>query len=354
MPPPGVAAPTAPPLQTPPYVPPPAPPPPGIPYNPGDVYPNGVVPDSPTPPGTGWWDKTKSIFDLQSGPFCGCAGRKPFQSDHCFDGFISPITNPFYFEDPRSNTEARPIFLYQTIPTKNDVFHGGNIEFFGVQASVALTERWSIILEKFGGIWINPKNTALPPFNGDRSGFAEVNVGPQWTFLRNERSGTLGALGLIFAIPAGATKAYQDTGSLSLVPYLTMGQNFFRSSYGSMNALGEIAYSFSINNERSDWFMTSLHLDYDVGNLHKIYPLIELDWRYYTTNGNSRVLNFEGGDLINFGSTEISGRNNLLLAAGMRYKFNECIQMGVAIEFPIVGTKDIENFRVTLDMIFRY
>src|SRR5437763_1184921 len=25
-----------------------------------------------------------------------------FQSDHVFDGFISPVTNPFLFEDPRS------------------------------------------------------------------------------------------------------------------------------------------------------------------------------------------------------------------------------------------------------------
>jgi hypothetical protein len=356
------AAPTYPP--PPPYVPPsgpyvppsgpPVPPPPGIPYNPGDPYNNGAVPDAVPPPGGGFWDKTKSIFDLQSGPFCGCAGRKPFQSDHCFDGFISPITNPFLFEDPRSLTELRPVFLYQTIPTKNATFKGGNIEFFGVQARVALTESWSIVMDKLGGIWVNPNGAALPPYNGDRSGFAEVNIGPKWTFLRNERSGTLGALGLIFEIPTGSAKTFQDTGSLSLVPYLTMGQNFLRSSYGSFNALGEIGYSFAVDGKRSDFFMTNLHLDYDVGNLHKIYPLVELDWRYYTANGKERALDFEGGDLINFGATNVSGRNNLLLGAGLRYKFNENFQMGAAIEFPVVGTKDMENFRLTLDLIIRY
>jgi hypothetical protein len=356
VPPPGVAAPTTPPLQTPPYAPPPppAPPPPGIVTNPGDVYPGGPPPEAPPPPGTGWWDKTKGVFDLQNGPFCGTAARKPFQSDHSFDGFISPITAPAYFEDPRSLTEIRPYLLLQSIPNKNPVFHGGNIEWFGVEASVALTEHWSIKMEKLGAIWINPNSAAVPPYNGDRSGFSELWVGPQWTFLRNERSGTLGALGVIFEIPVGAKGVYQDTGDLSLLPYLTMGQNFFRSSYGSLNTIAEIGYSLGVDDKRSDYFLTSLHLDYDVGNLHKIYPLMELDWRYYTANGKQRALNFEGGDIINFGSTAVSGRNNLLLAFGLRYKFNECIQMGAAVEFPIVGTKDIEDFRLTLDMIFRY
>ena len=105
---------------------------------------------------------------------------------------------------------------------------------------------------------------------------------------------------------------------------------------------------------RTDFFMTSLHLDYDIGNLHKIYPLLELNWRYYTSNGKGNAQNFEGGDLINFGATDVSGRNNLTLAPGVRYKFNESFQFGTALEFPIVGTKDLENFRWTLDFIIRY
>jgi hypothetical protein len=333
---------------------PPTYPPPGIPYNPPpDAYNQGVVPDTAAP-GNGFWDKTKSIFDLQSGPFCGCAGRKPFQSDHCFDGFISPVSNPFLFEDPRSLTELRPIFIYQTIPSKNPGFHGGDMEFFGVQARVALTERLSIVMDKLGGIWVNPGGGALPPYQGDRSGFAEINVGPKYTFLRNERSGTLGAFGVIFEIPAGSHSAFQDTGDLSLVPYLTMAQNFGRSSYGSFNAMGEVGYSLGVDNKRSDSFFTSVHVDYDIGNLHKIYPLLELNWRYYTSNGKERVQGFEGGDLINFGATNISGRNNLTLAPGLRYKFNENVQFGTALEFPLVGTKDMLNFRWGLDVIFRY
>jgi hypothetical protein len=357
-------APDIPPPAPPPIPPPPPPslppsgavppgPPPGIPYNPADAYNNGVVPDTAPPPGGGFWDKTKSIFDLQSGPFCGSASRKPFQSDHCFDGFISPVSDPFLFEDPRSLTELRPVFMYQSIPSKNYIYHGGNVEFFGAQGRVALTDNLSIVMSEFGGIWIHPGDGALPPYAGDRSDFANINLGPKWTFLRNERSGTLGAVGLWFEIPTGSGRIEEANG-LSLYPFLTMAQNFGRSSYGSFNVLGEIGYSFGANSRPSDFFTTMLHLDYDIGNLHKIYPLLELDWRYYAENGKAHDLGFEGGDLVNFGATDVSGRNNLLLAPGLRYKFNEHFQMGTALEFPIVGTKDWENFRWTLDFILRY
>ena len=348
----GLPPPAPPPVGQPPM------PPPGIPNNPGpgDLYNNGVVPDTGpggVPAGTGFWDKTKQLFDLQSGPFCGTGASR--------SRAITPSTassRPLPTRSclrTRSLTELRPIFMYQTIPTKNAGFHGGDIEFFGVQARVALTEKWSIVMNEFGGIWINPNSGAVEPYEGKRSGLTQMELGPKWTFLRNDQSGTLGALGLIFQFPIGDTRTFENTGTLSLVPYLTMGQNFGRSSYGSFNVLGELGYAFGVDSTRSDFFFTSLHLDYDIANMHKIYPLLELNWLYYTANGKGQTQDFEGGDLINFGATDITGHNNVILAAGLRYKFKECYQAGVAIEFPVDGTsRGIEDFRLTLDFIIRY
>ena len=42
--------------------------------------------------------------------------RGLFKSDCAFDNFVSPVTNPFLFEDPRSLTELRTTFIYQRIP----------------------------------------------------------------------------------------------------------------------------------------------------------------------------------------------------------------------------------------------
>lgn len=53
--------------------------------------------------------------------YCGCCNKARLlgvfvPSDCRFDEFISPMTNPVYFEDPRNLTEARVIFLNNQVP----------------------------------------------------------------------------------------------------------------------------------------------------------------------------------------------------------------------------------------------
>jgi hypothetical protein len=278
--------------------------------------------------------------------------RALFRSDHCFDGFISPVSNPFFFEDPRSLTEIRPIFMYQAAPSKNYIFRGGDIEWFGTQARLALTDRLSLVVSELGGIWLEPHNH----INGfePHSGFSELHLGPKYTFIRSEDTRTLLAAGLTFAIPAGPSKVFQDTGNLSLVPYISFGQNFLRSSFGSFNFLNTTGYSLGVDNKRTDYLFSSFHLDYDILNAHRIYPLIELNWFHFTEAGNARPLGFEGRDLVNFGSTGVSGADNVSLAFGARYKFSEWAQTGIAAEFPLNGRHDLMDFRLTIDFILRY
>jgi hypothetical protein len=133
-----------------------------------------------------------------------------------------------------------------------------------------------------------------------------------------------------------------------------MGQNFCRSSYGSFNVLGTLGGSFATDNKRSDFVFAGLHLDYDFANMHKIYPLIELNWAQYTGNGSARNLNFDGRDLFNLGSNSVSGDGIVTLAFGARYKFCEWAQVGSAVEWGLTGRSSLEDFRFTLDMIFRY
>jgi hypothetical protein len=322
---------------------------PAIPTSPAEQYNCGVVTKSP---GTdqSFWDKCKGTVTGIPGLI---GGRPLFQSDHTFDGFISPVTNPFYFEDPRSLTEVRPLFIYQGTPTGNPIFHGGDIEYFGLQGRLALTDCFSLVMTKLGVVWIEPHN-GTPAFQ-DHAGFAELILGPKYTFLRSEATGTLGAVGLNFDIPAGSAQVLQNTGTLTLEPYISMGQSFCRTSYGTFHALGTFGYNFSVNNQRSDNLFTSLHLDFDYGDLHKIYPLLEFNWFYYTTNGHTQPINFEGRDLFNFGSRMISGHSEVTIAPGIRYKVNECFQMGFAAEFQLTNpSRSLMDYRLMVDLIFRY
>ena len=57
---------------------------------------------------------------------------------------------------------------------------------------------------------------------------------------------------------------------------------------------------------------------------------------------------------FNFGSTDVSSRSIVTLATGARYKFSEALQVGTAFEFPLTNHKDLNDFRITVDLILRY
>jgi hypothetical protein len=328
---------------------PPAVPPPGVPAIPGGegLVQGGVAEPGP-PVGPGFWGRTGEIFGF--GTVSG--GRALFQSDHCFDNLISPVTNPSEFEDPRSLTELRPEFIYQHTGNKNPIFHGGDIEFLGLQARVALTDRLSVVMDKLGWIWMEPHS----PIDGfvPHSGFAEIDIGPKFTFYRCEQTGTIAAAGLTFEIPAGDHKVFQDTGDVTLRPYISFAQTFGRTSYGSFDFMTTLGYNFGVDNARTDNFFSSWHVDFNIANANKIYPLVELNWRHYTMNGKTTPIGFEGGDLFNFGAEHVAGHDVVTIGPGVRYKFTEWAQIGTAVEFSLTGRKDIEDFRWTVDMIFRY
>jgi hypothetical protein len=286
-----------------------------------------------------------------------------FQSDHAFDNFncrgdlISPVSNPFFFEDPRALTEVRPIFIFQTAPS-NSPLRGGDSFFFGTQARLAFTDRWSLVINKFGFVTLDSDNhdPAAGP-TGNHTDFAELWLGPKWTFLRNEQAGRVAAVGLTFEIPTGSDRVFQNTGDLGLDPYVSFGQTFGRTSYGTFNFLAAGGYSFATDDKRTEYLHGSLHLDYDVGNLHRIYPLAELNWFHTTKFGRATDFGGEGADLVNFGSRTVAGGRDLVtLALGARYKFRglDNYQVGGAFEFPLTNRKDLADFRFTLDFIIRY
>ena len=296
----------------------------------------------------GWTEITGNIGDM----FKGGQQRTAFQSDHAFDSFVSPVSNPFFALDPRSLTEIRPMFQWQHTNNSVPFFAGGNNYFAGFSASVALTENVSLVLNRLGWMWTNP-DAPSGEFQ-DGNGFSSVTLGPKITFYRSTETGTIAAAGLNFELPIGSGRVFQNTGNLSLSPYLTAGQEFLKSEVGSLHVLGTAGYSLSIDSQRSDFFYTSLHVDYNIKSW-KLAPLAELNYFYYPTNGSARPLNFEGTDLFNFGSMFVAGHSELTLNIGARYKITENIQLGAGIEFNLLGgSRHLEDYRILFDVIFRY
>lgn len=309
----------------------------------------------------GFWsrlgDKFKHCWDditgNASGAFQSSPKRQMFQSDHDFDVFSSPISNPFFFEDPRALTELRPVFIWQHTPNNNPVWNGGNNFDYTLVGSVAVTENISLVINRLGFTTIAPRGGA-PGINSD-TGFSEMMLGPKLTFLRSESTGTVAAAGLTFIIPDGSSGVLQDTGHLMFAPYFSIAQNFGRSDYGSFNFMNTTGYNFRTDNTRTEAFYSSFHLDYEIAK--RVWPCIEINWWHYTRNGGDRPLNFDNGDLGNFGSDFVTGRDELTVALGTRVKINSFMYWGIAAEFNVLNNdagRHLDAFRLTTDLIFRY
>lgn len=276
--------------------------------------------------------------------------RLAFQSDCAFDNFASPITNPFLAEDPRSLTELRPLYFYQGVPDHQYYLQGGHLSFIGVQGRAAFTDRFSVVLHKLGWSSVTAGNALAT----SDTGFSEIWLGPKFTFWRAPDTQTLAAFGLQFQMPFGNATVWQDTGGLALVPYLSFGRRIGKTDYGSIHLINVAGYHLGTGVGRSDYFFNSLHLDLDMNDEHQFYPVLELNWFHTSTNGGARpFLFFEGRDFANIGGTS-AGRDLVTIAPGFRYKFTEFLQMGAAVEFPIVGTRDLFAYRLGIDLIWRY
>ena len=122
--------------------------------------------------------------DLEDQPFtdyntvANRTGRRLFESDHAFDGFVQPFSNPIQFKDPRAMTEARGIFLAAwsdpAMPLGDTT-----AQVYALQLRAAVTER----LEVFAA-GLAPRKSA-----GQRRPAAAVpapsHAGGRWTFLTN-------------------------------------------------------------------------------------------------------------------------------------------------------------------------
>ena len=279
------------------------------------------------------------------------SGKAWLCSDHEFDNFISPVTNPFLFEDPRSLTEIRPILIYQKIPSDQPLLQGGSAWFLGTQARLSFTDRLSVTMNKIGLQSFNPSGSSTL---NSQYGLSEFWIGPKYTVIRDPESHTLLAAGALFQIPLGSDKVYQDTGNLSIVPYVSYAQSLLGTKIGCLNFMANTGYAISTNSQRSDYFYASAHFDFDVANAHRFYPLLEFNYFVYTTDGQARPgFGAEGRDLANIG-TNAKGSNLMTWAFGARWKVTESAQLGAAFELPMFGNRDLFQYRFTVDFIIRF
>jgi hypothetical protein len=280
---------------------------------------------------------------------CSCCCKKPrlfgviAPTDRAFSNFISPMTNPVYFEDPRTLTEARVIFLNHQLP--NAVAGGGDVQLLATQIRAALTERLSIIATKDGYVFSRGDGPRV-------NGWANVNAGLKYNFYRDVAKQRLLTGALIYEMPVGSPHALQGNGTgvfdLTLTGGAQIGQLSHIVSAGGFRLAED-------TRQQTDSFWWSTHLDRRLPNA-PLYGFFECNLYHYMTNGVAGIPGVGGLDLYNLGSPGIAGTTIVTGALGTKYRFgkSQINEVGIAWEVPLTAKQDIINNRFQADVILRY
>lgn len=261
------------------------------------------------------------------------------QSERCFDDFISPMSNPVFFEDPRTLSEVRFIFLNHQLPV---ALGGNSVQVYAMQVRAALTERLSLIATKDGII-----NTQSPVLD---SGFADVAAGLKYNLYRDPVAGRLLSAGMTFEIPAGSNRSLQGNGNGEFNFFATAGARVGERSH-VISAMGlRVPGDENLENEIMYW---SNHFDVQLGN-RPVYAFTEINWFHYLSSANAFPLPVEGGDLFNLGSPGVTGNDLVTQAVGLKAKPRRNIETGIAWEFPLTARQGLLDNRLTADLIIRF
>jgi hypothetical protein len=268
------------------------------------------------------------------------------RSDYAFRDFISPVSNPLFFEDPRTLTELRLHFVNQWIPGNNPVFQGGNAQYVAAQVRVAITERLSIIATKDGYIWLNPGNPAV----GDREGSADIAAGLKYNLIRRPETQFLYSVGMTVELDTGAHRVFQGLGDGEFHLFNTAGKEFFG---GLAHWVSGSGLRLPADSEtRSSMFYWSNQ--FDVKLTENLYFVNGLNWFHWIQPGNNLPVNFEGMDLFNLGATGVKGNDIVTTAIGLRYRFGCMNETGIAWEVPVTDRRDLLESGLYVDLAIRF
>ncbi|MEZ6043058.1 MAG: hypothetical protein R3C20_21370 [Planctomycetaceae bacterium] len=307
---------------------------------------DGICGETCTDPGDGCCDLLSDSCGESCGAGCtdlfgglGSIGSCIKPSDHCFDSFISPITNPVFFEDPRTLTEARLIFAHHTLPNS---LGAGSAQLYAMQIRAAISENVSIIATKDG--FLVTDNPLL------RDGWADIAAGLKVNLYRDVASQTLFSVGATYEAPWGSRKALQGNGDGEFHIFGTGGTTIM-DDYHLLSGLGfRLPVDRAAESTSMYW---SNHIDRRIGN-GPFYLLGECNWYHWLSSGSAFPLAVEGVDIINLGSQGVAGHDIVTAAIGVKYKPSGNTEVGVAWEAPLTDRRDIFDDRLTVDWIIRY
>ncbi len=252
----------------------------------------------------------------------------------------SPVSNPVNFEDPRIQSNIKPLYVHHRIDD-NFATGGGEVDIYALQVRYALNDRLALIATKDGYVNFRP-NGLLE----DGSGFANIGLGAKYAFWQTDSSIATG--GLRYEAPLGESEVLQGKGDGVINPFISAA-----TSLGRVNLIAYSGIRAAIDNSDSSFFDASLHVDTKVG---RFSPLIELNMYHVISAGDRLPIEDEGQDFFNLGSSLSDGETMMTAAFGTRVQLCESLSFGTAYEIPLITDSGsyITDWRITSDLIYSF
>ena len=255
--------------------------------------------------------------------------------------FIEPVSAGTTFESPVIDSHLEAHIAHQNFPN-NSIFGGGGFDLYAVQARFAVTDRLAVIATKDGYIDLDPNVGA------DQSGLADIAGGVKYAAYVNEDSGVIVTPGIIFETKSGDRDVFQGNGDGLVRPFVSAGWDL-----EEFNVLGSFALNQPLDGD-AEVASIDYHLHVSREVAPNLFPLLEINGITYTNDGNVLPVNFEGGDLINLGSANVSGNTVIWGALGAAYNISERWQAGIVYEWPWTSREDLMEDRIWASLVWRF
>ena len=282
----------------------------------------------------------------------------PIQGRTFADAQVS-ISNPTLAELAVPQTKIHAMMMHQELSDTvslagGDVAMGGELNLLAVQIEYALSERLSLVASKDGYIQYKPNNGALP--NAGEEGFANLAAGLKYAFIYDTANLFAASITGIVELPTGNRDVFQGYGKGAL--NLTVSTLKMYDKWQFSTATG-VHIPFDTDAESFTGF-SSFHASYAL--TERFTPIAELNifQTFHDGDGSEQgaysLTDFEGGDLVNLGSSNASENSTIVTAAlGFRYKLDERASLGLAYEVPLTNEKDnLMKSRLTLDLVYKF
>jgi len=269
------------------------------------------------------------------------AGLAPTLAESWEDRAIAPVTNPVFFETPLIQTEARPIFAAHRTD-RSFLGTDADVRLFALQLRYAVTDRLAIIAVKDGYIQFEPDG------GSSESGWADIAAGLKYAVIKDDARQLIVTPGVTFEFPTGNRDVFQGNGDGELNVFVSALKGW-DNLHVTANLGGRIPLD---GDEETASLHYSAMLDYYVSKW--FIPFVAVNAFTTLTDGKALPFDSEGFDLINFGSTDASGKTQVAVGAGFRSRLTKSLDFGFAYEYGIAPGDDVFKDRFTIDFIWRF